>query len=428
MTSRLGRLTLRIAVCVAVAASLVAVQPGLSSQAGNGDHWISTWGTAVVPRDQGPQGPGRGGGPPAPRLEFNNQTVRESVRVSAGGDRIRVVLSNVYGTETLVVGAAQVALRNAGSTIVPNSNRPLLFDGKPTARIAAGAVMISDPVALTVPSLADLAIDLYLPGDTASSLSPLTTDGARQTNYVSTTGNHAGAATFPVATDTEAWWFLSRVEVMAPAEAGTIVALGDSITDGNGSTTDAYGRWPDLLATRLADANIRMGVVNVGIPGNRVIGNRPNSASNRFDRDVLAQTGVAYVIFTEGINDLRNDGAPPVEELIMGHKQIIERAHAQGLRIIGGTILPLERDGEGGNGFNPTSEAARVALNEWIRTSGAYDGVIDFDAVMRDPARPSKLQAALQSGDWLHPNDAGYQKMAAIIDLSLFAPLTAGTK
>lgn len=428
MTSRLGRLTLRIAVCVAVAASLVAVQPGLSSQAGNGDHWISTWGTAVVPRDQGPQGPGRGGGPPAPRLEFNNQTVRQTVRVSAGGDRIRVVLSNVYGTETLVVGAAQVALRNAGSTIVPNSNRPLLFDGKPTARIAAGAVMISDPVALTVPSLADLAIDLYLPGDTASSLSPLTTDGARQTNYVSTTGNHAGAATFPVATDTEAWWFLSRVEVMAPAEAGTIVALGDSITDGNGSTTDAYGRWPDLLATRLADANIRMGVVNVGIPGNRVIGNRPNSASNRFDRDVLAQTGVAYVIFTEGINDLRNDGAPPVEELIMGHKQIIERAHAQGLRIIGGTILPLERDGEGGNGFNPTSEAARVALNEWIRTSGAYDGVIDFDAVMRDPARPSKLQAALQSGDWLHPNDAGYQKMAAIIDLSLFAPLTAGTK
>lgn len=427
MTSRLGRLALRIAASVALAASLVAVQPGLSAQTATGDHWTSTWGTAVVPRNQGPQGPGRGGGPPRPRLQFDNQTVRQTVRVSLGGDQIRVVLSNVYGTETLVIGAAQVALRDSGSTIVANSNRPLLFNGKPTARIASGAVMISDPVALTVPSLADLAIDLYLPGDTASSMSPLTTDGARQTNYVSTTGNHAGAATFPVAADTEAWWFLSRVEVMAPAEAGTIVALGDSITDGNGSTTDQYGRWPDLLAKRLADSNIKMGVVNVGIPGNRVIGDRPNSASNRFDRDVLAQTGVTHVIFTEGINDLRNEGAPPVEELIMGHKQIIERAHAQGLKIIGGTILPLERDEEGGNGFNPTSEAARVALNEWIRTSGAYDGVIDFEAVMRDPARPSKLQEALQAGDWLHPNDAGYQKMAAAIDLSLFEPLTAGT-
>ena len=427
MKSGLGRLSLRLAASAALAVSIVTVQPGLSAQAGNGDHWISTWGTAVIPRNQGPQGPGRGGGPPRPRLQFDNQTVRQTVRVSLGGDQIRVVLSNVYGTETLVIGAAQVALRNSGSTNVPNSNRPLLFDGRPTARIASGAVMISDPVALTVPSLADLAIDLYLPGDTASSMSPLTTDGARQTNYVSTTGNHAGAATFPVATDTGAWWFLSRVEVMAPAEAGTIVALGDSITDGNGSTTDTYGRWPDLLAKRLADANIEMGVVNVGIPGNRVIGDRPNSASNRFDRDVLAQTGVAYVIFTEGINDLRNEGAPPVEELIMGHKQIIERAHAQGLTIFGGTILPLERDEEGGNGFNPTSEATREALNEWIRTSGAYDGVIDFDAVMRDPARSSKLQEALQAGDWLHPNDAGYEKMAATIDLSLFTPLTAGT-
>ncbi len=427
MTSRLGRLALGIAASVAVAASLVAVQPRLSAQTGTGDHWISTWGTAVVPRNQGPQGPGRGGGPPRPRLQFDNQTIRQTVRVSLGGDQIRVVLSNVYGTETLVVGAAHVALRDTGPTIVPNSNRPLLFDGKTTARIASGAIMLSDPVALTVPSLADLAIDLYLPGNTTESMSPLTTDGARQTNYVSTTGNHAGAAMFPVATDTGAWWFLSRVEVMAPAEAATIVALGDSITDGNGSTTDEYGRWPDLLAKGLADANIQMGVVNVGIPGNRVIGDRPNSASNRFDRDVLAQTGVAYVIFTEGINDLRNAGAPPVEELIMGHKQIIERAHAQGLTIFGGTILPLERDEEGGNGFNPTSEAARVALNEWIRTSGAYDGVIDFEAVMRDPARPSKLQEALQAGDWLHPNDAGYEKMAGTIDLSLFKPLTAGT-
>ena len=426
MTSRSGRLALRVAACVAVAVSLVAVQLGLSAQAGTGDHWISTWGTAVVPRSQGPQGPGRGGGPPRPRLQFDNQTIRQTVRVSLGGDRIRVVLSNVYGTETLVIGNAQVALRDSGSTIVANSNRPLTFAGGPTARIASGAIMISDPVALTVPSLADLAIDLYLPGNTAESMSPLTTDSAQQTNYVSTTGNHAGADVFPVAADTGAWWFLSRVEVMAPAEAATIVALGDSITDGNGSTTDAYGRWPDLLAKRLIDANIQMGVVNVGIPGNRVIGDRPNSASNLFDRDVLAQTGVAYVIFTEGINDLRNAGAPPVEELIMGHRQIIERAHAQGLTIFGGTILPLERDEEGGNGFNPTSEAARLALNQWIRTSGAYDGVIDFELVMRDPARVSKLMEALQAGDWLHPNDAGYQKMAGAIDLSLFEPLSAG--
>jgi lysophospholipase L1-like esterase len=175
---------------------------------------------------------------------------------------------------------------------------------------------------------------------------------------------------------------------------------------------------------------MKMGVVNVGIGGNRVIGDAGNNASTRFDRDVLAQTGVAYVVLMEGINDLRNPGAPPVAELITAHKQLIERAHAKGLRIIGATILPIERDENGGNGFNPTSEAARQALNQWIRTSKAYDGVIDFESVMKDPARPTKLIGDLQSGDWLHPNDAGYQKMIGVVDLSFFkgiAPPAAGT-
>jgi lysophospholipase L1-like esterase len=363
-------------------------------------------------------------------LNFNNQTIRQTVRVSLGGDRFRVVLSNVYGTQTLAIAAAQVALRQKDSTLLPNTNRALTFDGKSTANIASGAIMISDPVTLTVPSLADLAVDLYLPGDTGASMSPLTTHGARQTNYVSTTGNHVGEVNFPVMTDTGGWWFLSRVEVMAPAESATIVTLGDSITDGNGSTTDTYNRWPDLLAKRLAAANMRMGVVNVGIGGNRVIGDAGNNASSRFDRDVLAQTGVAYVVLMEGINDLRNPGAPPVAELITAHKQLIERAHAKGLRIIGATILPIERDENGGNGFNPTSEAARQALNQWIRTGKAYDGVIDFESVIKDPAHPTKLIGDLQSGDWLHPNDAGYQKMIGVVDLMLFkglAPPPAGT-
>ena len=364
-------------------------------------------------------------------MNFNNQTIRQTVRVSLGGDRFRVVLSNEFGTQTLAVGAAQVAIRDKDSTIVANSNRPLTFDGRSTANVAPGAIMISDPVAITVPSLADLAVDLYLPGDTAASMSPLTTHGSHQTNYVSTTGNHVGEVNFPKMTDTGGWWFLSRVEVMAPAEASTIVTLGDSITDGNGSTNDTYNRWPDLLAKRLAAANMKMGVVNVGIGGNRVIGEAGNSASGRFDRDVLAQTGAAYVVFMEGINDIRNPGAPSVEELITAHKQIIERAHAKGLKIIAATILPIERDANGGNGFNPTSEAARQALNQFIRTGKAYDGVIDFEAVIKDPTHPTRLIEALQSGDWLHPNDTGYQKMIGVVDLSLFkgtVPATPGTK
>jgi lysophospholipase L1-like esterase len=464
---------LRIAAGAALVVSFLVIAPGLSAQAGRGDHWISTWGTAVVPRNQGPQGGGRGaapgaaagapqaaapgqaapgqaapgqaapgqavpgqaapGGPAAgrggnnpagPPLNFNNQTIRQTVRVSLGGDRLRVVLSNAFGTQTMTIGAAQVAIRQKDSTLVPNTNRPLTFDGRPTANIASGAIMVSDPVTLTVPSLADVAIDLYIPGDTGASMSPLTTHGARQTNYVSTTGNHVGEVAFPVTTETQGWWFLSRVEVTASAEAATIVALGDSITDGNGSTTDTYNRWPDLLAKRLVAANLKMGVVNVGIGGNRVIGDAGNNASTRFDRDVLAQTGVAYVVLMEGINDLRNPGAPPVTELITAHKQLIERAHARGLKIIGATILPIERDENGGNGFNPTSEAARQSLNQWIRTAKAYDGVIDFESVMKDPARPTRLIGELQSGDWLHPNDAGYQKMIGVVDLSLFRGVT----
>ena len=409
----------------------------------NGDRWVATWATAVVARPQGPPapvaaaagspcpplvfgpGPGRQGGgpppaPPAP-LNFSNQTLRQIVHVSLGGERVRVVLSNAFGSVPLAVGAAHVALRTKDAAIDPKSGRPLTFGGSSSAIIAAGAVIVSDPVSLAVPRFADLAIDVYLPGDTAASSSPLTTHaGALQTNYVSTGGNHAGAADFPAATTTQAWFFLARVEVAAPEQAGAVAAFGDSITDGTRSTPDTNGRWPDHLAKRLAAANAQIGVINLGIAGNRVLCDGAGvSALARFDRDVLVQPGVTHVVVLESINDIgigRSSPSPSAAELVAAHRQLIERAHAHGLRIFGATLTPYE----GAAYATPEGEAKRLAVNEWIRTGKAYDGVIDFDAAVRDPASPGRIQPQFNPGDNLHMNDAGYKAMADAISLALF--------
>jgi lysophospholipase L1-like esterase len=418
-----------------------------------GEHWVGTWATAVMVRPSSADTPGgqaaqtqaaqapttappqrQGGQAPAglqfSPLNFNNQTLRQIVHVSLGGDRVRVVLSNAYGTAPLEIGAAHVALRDKDAAIVRQSARVLSFSGRPTATIPPGVLLVSDPVNLTIPALADLAIDVYLPASTEQL--PVTGHAAAwQTGYQSGTGNFSGQTTFPIQATTAfirnqlpsaSWFFLSRVEVLAPDRSGAVVTLGDSITDGTQSGNDANQRWPDHLARRLAQANIAMGVLNVGIGGNRVLSDVAGSgisALARFDRDVVAETGVTHVILFEGINDIQGNvpNPPSADDLIAAHRQIIERAHARGLKIFGATLTPFG----GAAGYSPEREAKRQALNTWIRTSRAFDGVIDFEAAVRDPvAQPMKIRAEFDPGDHLHMNGAGYKAMADIIDLALF--------
>jgi lysophospholipase L1-like esterase len=419
---------------------LLAVVP-LAGQR-DGEHWVGTWATAVLAPPQG-FGPARGrgpGGPPAPAPGqqgpppaargrglfpappmLNNQTLRQIVHVTIGGDRVRVVFSNAFGAAPLTVGSAHVALRQKDAAIVSNAGRPLTFDGRRSATIRAGAILVSDPVSLAVPNFADLAVDLYLPGDVNAEVTTLSSHfGALQTNYLSPPGDHAGASDMPVISTIQSWYFLARVEVTASDEVGAIVAFGDSITDGTRSTPDTNRRWPDELARRLMAQNIRMGVLNVGIAGNQVLGDGAGvSALARFDRDVLVQTGVTHVIVLESINDIgiaRDNPSPSAADLIAGHKQLIERAHARGLRIYGATLTPFE----GAGYWSSEGEAKRKAVNEWIRTGKAYDGVIDFDAAVRDPASPNRLLPQFDPGDRLHMNDAGYEAMAEAVDLALF--------
>jgi lysophospholipase L1-like esterase len=363
---------------------------------------------------------------PAPPLNFNNQTLRQIVRVSIGGPEVRAVFSNAFGTAPLRVGAASIALRENADTIVAGSSRPLLFSGKPSAAIAPGAVLVSDPVTLPVTDLADVAVDLYLPGDTAAAGSPLshyTGGGAVQTSYISDTGNHAGAQKLPVRSTTRLWHFLSRVEVTAPPQVGAIVAFGDSITAGSQSTPDTNNRWPNHLARRLLAQNIRMAVVNSGISGNRLLGDgNSQSALARFDRDVLAQAGATHLVVLIGINDIGNRQArATVDDLIAGHRQIIARARARGLKVYAATITPFEGATLGPDYWTPEGETTRQAFNRWLRTSREYDGVFDFEAAVRDPAQPTKVLPKYSSPDNLHPNDAGYEALANAVDLSAFS-------
>jgi lysophospholipase L1-like esterase len=312
-----------------------------------------------------------------------------------------------------------VALREKDAAIVKASDRVVMFGGSPTVNIPPGAAVVSDPVSLTLPAFAELAVDLYLPGDTAQSTLTLH-NGALQTNYVSVTGNHAGEADFPGATTLNAWFFLARVEVAAPEQVGAVVTFGDSITDGTRSTVNTNNRWPDLFAKRLAAQNIKLAVLNQGIAGNRVLADGAGvSALARFDRDVLAQAGASHVIVLESINDIgigRDGACPSAADLIAGHKQLIERAHARGLKIFGATLTPFE----GAAYWTREGEVKRQAVNDWIRNGKAYDGVVDFDAAVRDPNAPTKIQSQFNPGDNLHMNDAGYQAMANAVNLALF--------
>jgi lysophospholipase L1-like esterase len=398
---------------IVLIASAVLALPAVAGS--EDEHWVGTWSTALHQPSPGPPGLTNPG--------FTNQTLRQIVRASVGGDRVRIRLST-FGAGVVVIGAAHVAIRAEGAAIVPESDRPLTFGGQASITIPAGAVVISDPVALQVPASGDLAVSIYVPGSTGPATWHFV---ALQTSYVSPNGDFTGSVAMPVASTTQAWFWLAGVEVATSGQTGGIVTLGDSVSDGTRSTPDTNNRWPDHLARRLLSqpGNHKMGVLNQSITGNRLL--HDGIASNalaRFDRDVLAQSGVSHVMVLLGNNDiwvgelLFPAEAVTADQIIQGHRQLIQRARAQGLRIYGCTLTPLQ-------GFVPefvlpVIEAKRQAVNAWIRTSGEYDAVIDFDEVTRDPALPARLLPIYDSGDHLHPNDAGYEAMGNAIDLKLF--------
>ena len=377
----------------------------------SGQHWVGTWAAAPAPAE------GVAG--------FNNHTLRMNPRVSMGGERLRVRISNAYGNRPLAIGGARVALRDQGPGIVPGTDHKLAFGGSDGTAVAAGAVVFSDPVDLQVKPLADLAVSLHLPGEVLANYA-ITGRYARQTNYISPPGDFTRERVMPVGNLSDQWFFLCGVDVLAPAEAGGLVAFGDSLTDGNISTIDAYCRWPDQLARRLVQRGGRpVGVMNNGLGGNRILHDlRGDSGLRRFDRDVLSQPGVTHVIVMLGTNDLRNRWAKPEEEvtgsqMIAGLQQMAVRAHSRGLKIIGATLTPFGNETYMANAWNPTREKHRVAVNAWIRESGAFDGVADFDASLRDPEIPTQMRTVDDCGDGLHPSDSGYCKLGDAIDLAL---------
>jgi lysophospholipase L1-like esterase len=417
------------------------------------EHWVATWATAQQMAPTAPPGGGRGPQPPpaqassaqastaqpaaanAPRppqalRTVDNQTVRMIVRSSIGGRRVRIQLSNAFGNAPVVVGAAHIAIRSKDSAIVPLSDRTLSFSGKQTCTMGPGVLVISDPVDLDVPQLGDLAISLYLPGDTG----PPTTHGiGLHTTYISGQGDFTGQPAIEEATTTQSYYWLSSVDVLAPADASVIVALGDSITDGAHSTPETNHMWPAVLAARLLSntGTSRVAVVNEGIAGNRLLRDGAGvSALARLDRDALQQPGIKWLMILEGINDIGNSArqdtsASPLtaDDVIGGLRQVIERAHVHGIRVAGGTLTPYE----GAAYYSESGEAIRQAVNAWIRTSGAFDAFVDFDAAVRDPNDPRRLRADLEAGDHLHPSDVGYRVMANAVDLSVFSGQAAAS-
>ncbi|MXY15437.1 MAG: SGNH/GDSL hydrolase family protein [Acidobacteria bacterium] len=408
--------------------------------------WIGTWATGPVSLPVPDEAAADSPLGTVPRVA--GQTLRQVVRASIGGEAVRVLLSNQYGTAPLDIGAAHVALRADGPAIDAASGRSLTFGGAPSATIQPGSLLLSDPVPLVLPPLAELAIDLYLPGDMWGAGSPGTGHRtALSTTYLSPTGDHAGAPDLPVDGTTLTFFYLARVDVSTRTAPGAIVTLGDSITDGTASTPDTNSRWPDFLAERLVEeyGDAAPGVLNVGIGGNRVLSHNggmetilrrgapfgpgetppdPNaffgpSALSRFDRDVLLQAGVTHVVVLESINDVGfayDNAWPAVEDLIAGHRALVQRAHARGLRIYGGTLTPFE----GALTYSETGEAKRQGFNAWMRSDSAYDAVIEFDLAIRDPDHPTRILPAYDPGDAIHGNDDGYRAMAEAVDLALF--------
>ncbi len=387
-------------------------------------NWVQTWGVAPLP-------PSQAMGPLPGTPSFDNQTLRQTVRVSLGGQQVRIRFSNEYGTRPLLIGKARIAVADEKGNPVAGTERAVLFSGKPATTIPAGSPYLSDPIDLPVAALSSLSISLYLPQPTG----PCTCHGSgMQTAFVSNVGDFTAKPFVPKET-VQLRAFISGVEVQAAAGARAVVVLGDSISDGIGSTVDANHRWPDLLANELDKGRGSWGVVNMGISGNQVLSDGAGqSALARFDRDVLSVPGVRSVILFEGVNDLgisfghfegpmaavfkasSGGGKVTADSMIAGYRQLIARAHERGLKVIAATITPYE----GASYYSQEGEAVRAAINTWIRTSHEADGVIDFDAAMRDPMKPTQIRDGFHAGDHLHGSDAGYRAMTAAIDLALF--------
>ena len=393
-------------------ASLTLALAATTAHAGERMNWIPTW----TASPQSVWNPGN-------LVELAGQTVRQLARVSVGGTRVRIVLSNAYGQSPLVIGAAHVGISAEGAAIQPGSGRVLTFNGQSSLTLQPGSEVISDPVDIHVLPLSQLAVSLFLPEHTP--VHTLHFDG-HQTAYIAA-GNHAAADRFTADSTLTQRPFLAAIQVDAPEQTRAIVALGDSITDGAGSEVDANQRWPDLLAQRLLAAGGRpVAVLNQGISGARLLTSlMGDSALARLERDVLNQPGVDTLILMIGINDIGHPGTeliphdpvPSADSLIAGYRQLIERARARGVRVIGATLAPFE--GAFGGYYSAQKEQVRQAVNQFIRHSGEFDGVIDFAQALADPQNPSRLLAAYDGGDHLHPNSAGYARMAEVIDLKL---------
>jgi lysophospholipase L1-like esterase len=386
------------------------------------DHWVGTWATAPYALDNAKT---------AAELGFGaaDMTIRETVHTSLAGPLVRVELTNEFGTEPLIIGAVHLALAGASSAddggIGLASANAMTFNGNPTITIPAGGMAVSDPAALAVPAGGDLTVSIFLPAQTISHVS--FHNAAYQTNFLAT-GNVVGARTLTSPRKVTSWYFLKAIDVKTAGTTGAVVAFGDSITDGTGSTLNMNMRWPDVLARRLHGdkKTAELSVLNEGIGGNRVLhDNTGPNALARFDRDVLAMSGVRYLVILESINDIGHaaDPAKPydvvtADDLIQGLAQMVERAHSHGIKVIGATLTPYA----GAKYASPAGEAMRQAVNTWIRTTKMLDGFVDFDKATLDPAHPDAFKADFERGDHLHPKDAGYKAMGDAFDLKLFYP------
>jgi lysophospholipase L1-like esterase len=384
--------------------------------------WIATWGASQqIPEPQNA----------LPAEDLRDSTVRQIFHLSVGGRALRVHVSNAFGTEALHFTSVHIArpLAAGSSATDPASDRPLSFAGAADVTVPTSAEFVSDPIDYPVGALSDLAVTFHLNDAPARETGH---PGSRATSYF-VHGDAVGAAALTAPGKVDHWYQISEIDVQGAPGAGSVVALGDSITDGHASTTNGNDRWTDVLASRLQQSpeTRNIGVVNQGIGGNHLLtdGLGPNALA-RFDRDVLAPSGVRWLIVFEGVNDLggltRTAEVPSEEhkalqrKVIAAYQQIITRAHAHGIRVIGATITPYV-----GSDYyrpGPLSEADRQKTNDWIRAAGHFDAVIDFDAAVRDPHQPDRLLSAYDCGDHLHPSPAGYRAMGEAVPLSLFAP------
>lgn len=387
---------------------LFAAQQTDNARAG-GMHWVGTWAASAQKVEAKKM--------PSSLPELSDVTIRQIVRVSIGGKQMRVCFSNAFAKpgNTLRITAATVAVSNGAHKIKADTLKPLTFLGQTSAAIPAGSLMMSDPVDFDLAPGSDLAVTIHV----ENHVREVTGHRSARCKSYFKKGAAVNVASLKSSVNTSTWFYLSAVDVLAGKNAGSIVCLGDSITDGRGSTEDKNCRWPDLLARRLlADPETsHIGVLNQGIGGNTVCrGGTGEPAIKRFERDVLSQAGVRWLVVLEGINDL-GGGKTGADEIIAAYERFVSRAHERGIRVFGGTILPC-----GGSFYakKPELEAKRQRINNWIRTSGVFDAVIDFDAAVRDPNDPSRMIKMADCGDHLHPSDKGYRMMADSVDMNLF--------